>query len=286
MKLAVEAPGKVNLCLFLGPLREDGRHELVTLIESVSLSDRLTISTSQTDEVHCAGVPEPNLVTLALQALRASNWDGPPLRVEIDKRIPVAGGMGGGSADAAALLRAAHHLSPLPKQTLDRIAAQLGADVPSQLQPGVSLATGAGDNLEQAPKLQPHAFVIVSQTAPLSTAEVYAQADRLGLPRPAAELKTLREQLLQTNAPPITNDLAPATLSLRPEVEDALKAIRATDADHALVSGSGPTTFGLFWGPNAEQRAQESAQQLSRRFPGTVVAVPVDRDAGRPLELA
>jgi 4-diphosphocytidyl-2-C-methyl-D-erythritol kinase len=128
--------------------------------------------------------------------------------------------------------------------------------------------------------------VIVPQTAPLSTAEVYAEADRLGLPRPAAELRNLHGQLLQTNAPPITNDLAPATLSLRPEVENALDAIRTTDADHALVSGSGPTTFGLFWGPDAQQRAQESAQRLSRRFPGTVAAVPVDRDAGRPLELA
>lgn len=281
MKLVVEAPGKVNLCLFLGPLREDGRHELVTLIESVSLSDRLTITTSQTDEVHCAGVPEPNLVTLALQALRASNWDGPPLTVQIEKRVPLAGGMGGGSADAAALLRAAHHLSPLPDHTIHEIAAQLGADVPSQLQPGLSLATGAGERVQPGPELQPHAFVIVSHPTTLSTAEVYAEADRLGLSRENSELASI-DALEHLGV----NDLQPAALSLRPELEEPLAAIRATDADHALVSGSGPTSFGLFWGPNAEQRAHESAQQLSRRFPGTVVAVPVDRDAGRPFELA
>src|ERR1700680_4715174 len=93
LKLAALAPGKVNLCLFLGPLREDGRHELVTLLESVSLADELTLeSDAEHDCVVCPGVEGPNLVADALAGLRARGWDAPPVRIEIVKRIPVAAG--------------------------------------------------------------------------------------------------------------------------------------------------------------------------------------------------
>ena len=283
MRLVVDAPGKVNLCLFLGPLREDGRHELVTVIESVSLADRLTISSAQCDRVHCPGVPEPNLVTTALAKLRANNWNGPPLNIEIDKRVPVAGGMGGGSADAAALLRAAQHLSPLPNHKLNTIAAELGADVPSQLEPGLTLATGAGERVQRLPDLPEHAFVIVPHDHQLSTAAVYAEADRLGLGRTAAERATLQRQLQTANTrPPPVNDLQPAALSLCPAIKPALEALK----DNSLVSGSGPTVFAILWGADAEQRAQQTAQELARRLPGAVAAVRAGSDAGRPRELA
>jgi 4-diphosphocytidyl-2-C-methyl-D-erythritol kinase len=282
MKLVVDAPGKVNLCLYLGPLREGGRHELVTLIESVSLADRLTISTAHSDRVHCPGVPEPNLVATALAKLRANSWNGPSLEVEIEKRVPVAGGMGGGSADAAALLRAAQHLSPLPDDTLNEIAAELGADVPSQLEPGLTLATGAGERVQRLPDLPEHAFVIVPHDHQLSTAAVYAEADRLGLGRTANELATLHRQLQGTQAlPPLVNDLQPAALSLCPEIKPSLETV-----NDSLVSGSGPTVFAIFWGQDATQHAQQQAEVLARRFPGAVAAVPAGSDAGRPRELA
>jgi 4-diphosphocytidyl-2-C-methyl-D-erythritol kinase len=282
MKLVVDAPGKVNLCLFLGPQREDGRHELVTLIESVSLADRLTISTARRDSVLCPGVPEPNLVATALEKLRADDWNGPPLEIEVEKRVPVAGGMGGGSADAAALLRAVQHLSPLPNNTLNEIAAELGADVPSQLGPGLTLATGAGERVRRLPSLPEHAFVIVPHDHRLSTAAVYAEADRLGPGRTATELATLQRQLQNTNTlPPLVNDLQPAALSLCPQINPALEAV-----DNSLVSGSGPTVFAIVWGEHAKQRAQKTAEELARRFPGTVAAVPAGSDAGRPRELA
>ena len=101
------APAKINLCLYLGPTRDDGRHELVTLFDAVSLYDDLAVTEAPGDEVLCEDVSGPNLVAEALGALREAGWGAPPVRVSIAKRIPVAAGMGGGSADAAALLRLA-----------------------------------------------------------------------------------------------------------------------------------------------------------------------------------
>ncbi|HEY6398887.1 MAG TPA: hypothetical protein VIX82_15675 [Solirubrobacteraceae bacterium] len=109
MTLRRRAYAKVNLCLFLGSPRRDGRHDLVTIMEPVSLADEVTIATMPDgpDTVICPGIDGPNLAGTALSALRSHGWDAPPVRVTIDKRIPVAAGMGGGSADAAALLRLA-----------------------------------------------------------------------------------------------------------------------------------------------------------------------------------
>ena len=105
----LRAPAKLNLCLYLGGRRDDGLHELRSLFCPLLLSDRITVSEAEgeADEVICPGVEGPNLVGVALEAMRARGWSGPPLRVEIDKRIPVAAGLGGGSADAAAILRLA-----------------------------------------------------------------------------------------------------------------------------------------------------------------------------------
>lgn len=285
------APAKVNLCLFLGPGRDDGRHELVTLFESISLADELRLLTLQEgpDEVGCPGVAGPNLVSSALEALRRVGWAGPPVHIEIDKRIPVAAGLGGGSADAAAALRLAHALEPVPEGAAPRIARQLGSDVPSQLQPGLSLGTGAGEVVEPLRPLAPHALVIVPQPFGLSTAEVYREADRLRLPRSAAELEALRQELLSAAAPGaelppqlVVNDLEPAALSLAPHIAAALDAIREAGADRALVCGSGPTAAGLWWGERSSQRAHQAAQQLAGAHPGAVAAVPVTRVGASP----
>jgi len=260
------APAKVNLCLFLGPLRRDGRHELVTLFESVSLADELelTVLGAGEDEVICPGVEGRNLVFDALAALRAGGWDGPPVRVEIRKRIPVAAGMGGGSADAAAALRLADAVAPLPSGLAERVARQLGADVPAQLAPGVSLGAGAGDEVEPLAPLDEHAFVIVTAPFGLSTAAVYREADRLGLPRPS--LAGLRERLAAAGPRPsdelIVNDLEPATLSLAPSLSGTLEALRRAGAEQALVCGSGPTVMGVFWGPGARERAGRAARGI------------------------
>jgi 4-diphosphocytidyl-2-C-methyl-D-erythritol kinase len=281
---------KVNLCLFVGPTRDDGRHELVTLFESAGPDDDLVITplASEPDEVVCPGVAGDNLVAAALSALRESGWDAPPLRVEITKRIPVAAGLGGGSADAAAMLRHAERIAPVARSAVEAIAAQLGSDVPSQLVPGPSIGTGAGEVIEPVPKLADHTLLLLPASSGLRTADVYREADRLELPRSALELASLRAELaaavagsdgapVQMPAGLILNDLQPAALSLRPEIGEALEAATAAGADQALVCGSGPTVMGIFWGAHHFPRAQGAAQRLRDRYPGAVAAGVVER---------
>lgn len=286
MKLTARAPGKVNLCLFLGPLRDDGRHEVVTVLESLSLADRLTVEPARApgyrDEVVCDGVPGLNIVSQTLDGLRARGWDAPPLRVLIEKRIPVAAGMGGGSADAAAVLRMASAIAPVAPGVIDELAASLGADVPSQLRPGLFLGTGAGEVVEQREPLAEHAFVIVPQDFGLATPEVYREADRLGLPRNASGLADRLSAVRAGGMPELVNDLQAAALSLRPEIGWALEAVREAGAEHAMVSGSGPTVFGLFFGADAPARAAGVAAGLTDRYPEATSAAPVSEDFGAP----
>jgi 4-diphosphocytidyl-2-C-methyl-D-erythritol kinase len=288
VRLTALAPAKVNLCLFLGPVREDGRHELVTLFESVSLADELMLETdAERDEVVCPDVDGPNLVATAIEGLRARGWDGPRVRIDVAKRIPVAAGMGGGSADAAAALRLACELAPGRPEEVAALAASLGADVPSQLAPGLVLGTGAGDVVEPFPPLAEHAFVIVPQPVALSTAEVYREADRLGLPRSADELSQVRSDLLAAVHPDsrlyeMVNDLQSAAVSACPAIAEALAAVAGAGAETALVCGSGPTVAGVFWGPDAAGRARAAAEALAPGFSGTTDAVPVGAEFGLP----
>ncbi len=293
MRLVALAPGKVNLCLFVGPLRRDGRHEVVTLLESISLADEVSLTTRRAvaaDELLSPGVEGPNIVSRALEGLRVRGWNGPPVRIEIAKRIPVAAGMGGGSADAAAALRLARHVHPVADAELDELAAELGADVPSQLRPGLAIGTGAGELVDRREPLARHAFVIAPLPHQLSTAAVYAEADRLGLGRATADLEQIRRTVIevlsaqgaQLPAELIVNDLEPAAVSLCPPVADAIGAVREAGADHALVSGSGPTVFGMFWGTAAQARAEAAAHTLLERFLGAKSAVPVDADFSHP----
>lgn len=283
MRLRALAPGKVNLSLFLGPVREDGRHELVTLLESVSLADEVTVQAAEHDQVVCPGVEGENIVSAALAALRAQRWAGPPVRVEVVKRVPVAAGMGGGSGDAAAMLRLAREMSPIADETIASLAVSLGADVPSQLSPGRWLGTGAGETIEPAPAVPEHALVIVPSAHALGTAEVYREADRLGLGRSADELAGIARGLRAGwRAEHLVNDLEPAARSLCPPIADALAAAREAGADAAFVSGSGPTVVGLFWGQDGRGRARKAVPALRRRYPGAAMAEPVLADFGAP----
>ncbi len=257
MKLRCLAPGKVNLSLFVGAMREDGRHRLVTVFESVSLADTLELEVLDDgpDEVICPGVEGENLASRALAGLRARGWSGPPVRITIDKRIPIAAGMAGGSADAAATLRLAMTVMPGRAEEVDMIAAELGADIPSQLLPGVAVGTGAGEIVERFEPLDEHAFVVVPSAFELSTPDVFRETDRLQPPRSDAQLARWYFDVIDGLAPGgrfpealIVNDLEAAAISLCPTCAGAITALRAAGAEHALVSGSGPTVFGLWWG--------------------------------------
>lgn len=283
MRLETRAPAKINVCLFVGPTRDDGRHELVSVMQSVSLADRLRLEPSDRgDVVDCPGVDGENLVATAIARFRAvTRWGGEPVRVTIDKRIPVAGGMAGGSADAAAALRLLAQASGIEDdELLLDIATGLGADVPAQVRPGRVLATGAGEHVERVPGVARYAVVVVPSAEPLSTPAVFREADRLGLPRDAAALAEARAAV-RAALPDLpddlcVNELEPATLSLRPELGRTLDALRDEGADVAMVSGSGPTVLGLF-------RDVDAGKAAAERFAGARVARPVGPHAGEVL---
>jgi len=283
--LRTVAPAKVNLCLLLGPPREhDGRHELITVFQALSLSDVVEMNVDPDpplgrDEVDCdPSVEGENLAAGAIRSFRAATgWDGPRVRVRIVKRIPIAGGMAGGSSDAAATLRllAAHAVTDglvLPPESLRRIAASLGADVPALVEPGRWLGTGAGERLERMtdPEYDRFRALIVTDPAGMSTPDVFREADRLGLPRTAASLRAALGDVRfhATDLPHelCVNELEPAALSLRPDLHDTLGALRDTGADVVMVSGSGPTCIGFFSRGRSDEEFARAWRALRRRF--------------------
>jgi 4-diphosphocytidyl-2-C-methyl-D-erythritol kinase len=272
------APAKLNLCLYLGGRRNDGLHELRSLFCPLALSDRIVVvdAEGEADEVVCPGIAGPNLAAVALEALRARGWKRAPVYAEIDKRIPLAAGLGGGSADAAAMLR----LASGEIVGLESIAAGLGADVPSQLEPRFALVGAAGERVERLEDPDEFGLVLIPDERGLQTAEVYAEADRLGIGRSAAELDQLEAELREAagdGASPLdyadllVNDLEQAALSLRPEISEALAALEEVGAVRALVTGSGPTAFGLF---ADVVRADEAAAALPPRYANAIVTGP------------
>ena len=274
--MTLRAPAKLNLCLYLGRRRDDGLHELRSLFCPLTLSDRIVVSEAEVDEVVCSEVVAPNLAATALAELRARGWPRPPLRIEIEKRIPVAAGLGGGSADAAAVLRLARD----EVDGLADLAARLGADVPSQLDPALAVVGGAGEDVEPLDPPRHFGLVLIPAEDGLSTADVYGEANRLGLGRDPDELDSIAAELRQAaggGASPLdyrellVNDLAHAALSLRPALGGALAALEDAGAEVAMVTGSGPTAFGIFEDIAA---ADAAAGQLAPRFAGAIVAGP------------
>ncbi len=280
------APAKVNLCLYLGPIRdEDGRHELVSVVQSLAFGDELALEASDgpDDEVVCAGVDGPNLAAAALAAFRQeTGWRDGHVRLRIDKRVPVAAGMGGGSADAAAALRLIRAASGrADEDVLLTIAERLGADVPAQVRPGRTLTTGAGERLERLAPPPAFGVLVLPSVHALATGDVFAEADRLGLPRDAGDLAE-RDAAVRAGlgAAPfglptelLVNDLEPAARSLCPALDEALGCARAAGADHAMVTGSGPTVVGLFADPAGAERA---AADLATRVPPAIATRPVE----------
>jgi 4-diphosphocytidyl-2-C-methyl-D-erythritol kinase len=227
------------------------------------------------DEVVCPGVEGDNLAGAALAAFRAATgWDAPPQRLTIRKRVPVAAGMGGGSGDAAAALRLAAHAAGIDDpELLLGLAARLGGDVPSQVAPGRTLMTGAGEHVRALAAAGRLALVILPSEHGLSTPAVYREFERLGARRRPEELAEL--EALGGDAP-VHNDLQDAARSLCPPIDEALEAVAATGAGPVLVSGSGPTVFGLY---EDTERARAAAAEV-----GGVFAEPVDAGFGAVRE--
>ena len=291
------APGKVNECLFVGRLRPDGLHPLVSVIQPLSLADELALSPAPlaagADEVVCPGIEGPNLAQRALDGYRAaSGWGGPAQRLEIAKRVPVAAGMGGGSADAAAALRLMAHAAGRPGDPVaTALAPGLGSDVPAQLLARRCLISGAGERVEALPVRPPGAVLVLPSEERLSTARVYAAFDALGAGRSDAELDKLARRIRATDAAGGLraelrhNDLAAAALQVCPSIAGGLEEVLAVGADQALVSGSGPTVVGFFDGSDGMTRAREAHARLSRRHPPAQVCERVGEDFAAPQPL-
>lgn len=289
LNLRVRAPAKVNLCLHVGTEpRPDGLHEICSLFQSVSLADELFVAagTGTGDLVDCPAVAGSNLVATAIAGYRsAASWPDFPLAVRVEKRIPIAAGLGGGSADAAALLRALNASAPQPLAggELRELAMGIGADVPSQLEPGLHLVRGAGEVVQRL-AAGTFGMLLVPGSEGLSTGEVYAAADRIG--GGTLDLEAVCAKLTAAVTGKITvdslarhvhNDLETAAIDLMPTIQSALDAVRALDPLACAVTGSGPTVFAIF-------RTVADAEMALAASPiaGAVSAAPVDAKAGTP----
>lgn len=263
--ISERAFAKLNLVLHVGPPRGDGLHPLCSVFASLDLADVVEVEPASegasSDSVDCPGVVGVNLAEEAAAAFRHSGPPLPPLNIRIDKRVPVSAGLGGGSADAAAVLRAANRIAgcPLSVDALREIAARLGSDVPSQVEPRNALVQGVGELVEEV-ELPPLGVVLVPQHEGLSTARVYAQLDRMKGGRERLDPRPLRELAGSLDAGSLDpgaleNDLQPAAMALRPELAQVLELLRDTGPIGTLVSGSGPTCFALFADRERAERA-------------------------------
>lgn len=258
--VTVRVPGKVNLYLEVGDRRADGYHELSTVFHAVSLLDEVTVSTSDVLTLEVAGegaeslpTDDRNLAWRAAELMAEHVGRAPDVAIAIDKTIPVAGGMAGGSADAAAVLVAMNELWELgvPRRDLHALAAQLGSDVPFALHGGTALGTGRGEELATVLTRNTFHWVLAFSDGGLSTATVFSEIDRLR----EAQDRTLPPRLESAEpvlaglasgdpaelAPLLGNDLQPAALTLDPSLRRTLRAGVEAGALAGVVSGSGPT---------------------------------------------
>ena len=263
------ATAKLNLALVVGPRRDDGRHEVATVLQRLDLADRIAIEASS--ELSVEGFPEDTLVRNALESLATETGVEPRWRARIWKRIPVAGGLGGGSSDAATALRLANETltEPLPPEKLHRLAAGLGADVPFFLTSGPQLAEGTGTELTQLDLPQDYWVVLLSPNGAQkeSTASVYAAFDeRRGADGYGERRAALAEALAAVRRPRDLAALPPNDLASSPLTEELL----GNGAFRADVSGAGPIVYGLF---HHREQARTAGREL-RRHGRTWLTVP------------
>jgi len=248
-RLTLAAPPKLNLALHVGPPREDGYHPVTTLLVALDgPCDEVVVARADRRRVHCPGVPErENLAWRAMDALESALGVPVRLRVDIVKRIPAQAGLGGGSSDAAAVLRAARALLDLPLDDagLERVAAEVGSDVPFFVRGGTQWATGRGEVLRPAATPPDLWAVLTPPVAALATGRVYAAWDRGARPVPTPPPATADVRDWRRDGR-VGNDLWPAALALAPRLGAAARALRAAGAARVLLCGSGGALAGLF----------------------------------------
>lgn len=279
MSLTILAHGKINLTLFITGCRSDGYHTLHTVMQSVSLADIITLTPRENGSVtvSCSLSELSGEQNLAYKAAKLflktiSSDDG--VDIHINKQIPVAGGMGGGSADAAGVLFGLNHLyqNPFTTTQLCEMALQLGADVPFCLVGGTQLATGIGEVLTPLKNLPECGILLVKPCEKGSTGAMYKKFDVIkGLS--AKENCGIINWIERKNIKEIANSLENDFQSLYDDyaVEEAVSALLEQGALGACLTGSGPTVFGIF---ETVSLAEQCAQLLSSRYSLCEVASP------------
>jgi 4-diphosphocytidyl-2-C-methyl-D-erythritol kinase len=276
--VTVRVPAKVNLQLSVGPVRPDGYHEIATIFHAVSLYDEVEVAPAERAVVTVTGegadsvpVGDGNLAMRAAAVLAEETELAQPVGITIRKRIPVAAGLAGGSADAAAALVGCNELwrTGLSQAELAVLAARIGSDVAFALAGGTSVGRGRGEELTPALVTGQYHWVLAFAAGQLSTPEVYRACDRIRAARDVAVtrpspgtglLAALRSGDPAEVGPMLSNDLQPAALSLQPDLRRTLSVGRSGGALGSIVSGSGPTC--AFLVADAEQ-AVDLAVSLS-----------------------
>ncbi len=270
--MRIQAPAKINWTLAVTGVREDGYHTLDTLMQQIALCDVVTLETADALTFRVAGaarVPpgESNLALRAARLIQKEAGESRGARITLEKRIPVGAGLGGGSADAAAVMRGLCALWGLDisQGRLRALGLTLGADVPYCLTGGLCRARGIGEEL--TPLACAHAvwLVVIQPCKGLSTREVFGQFER-SLARPdtekAADALALGD--LRALAGALGNDLQQTATRLRPPISQAIAALRDRGARAAQMTGSGSAVFGVFHSADAARSAEEA---LKTRFP-------------------
>ncbi len=282
--VSVEAFAKINLGLAVTAARADGYHDIETLFQSVSLSDTLALAPLPRPlrvslSVHGLSVPggPENLAWRAAEAALAE-FGCPGVSIDLTKRIPVAAGLGGGSADAAAVLVGVDALFDIgaPRDRLLGVAATLGSDVPFMLSGGTALGTGRGENLERLPALSGVWFVLATPRFGVSAGDAYRMA-RIGLTEPVSFIRVnclaVREGDIPTLAKGLRNDLEAGVVSACPEVARVKDALLEQGALAAVMCGSGPTVLALV---KDEQAGESISTRLAGRGWDIHVVAPID----------
>jgi len=287
--VTARVPAKVNLHLSVGEVRKDGYHEVVTVYHAVSLYDEVVVTAADRLHVSVVGegaaqVPadEHNLAARAVRALAAITGREPHVDITVRKGIPVAGGMAGGSGDAAAALVAADALwgTELDRVTLEGIAAGLGSDVAFLLHGGTALGTGRGEAISPVLGTGDYHWVLAVADAGLATPTVYAELDRLRATTPDERvgppdgvLSALRAGDVVALGRALANDLQPAALRLRPQLQRVLEAGQELGAVGWIVSGSGPTVAML-------ARSADDSVRIASALAGHAICRTVRRATG------
>jgi 4-diphosphocytidyl-2-C-methyl-D-erythritol kinase len=265
-RLVLRAAAKVNLTLEVLGKRADGYHEIATVMQAVDLSDRITLDAADDLELRSSSGDVPtdtrNLALRAAVALKEAAGAPGGVRIVLDKRIPVAAGLGGGSSDAAAVLIGLNRLWRLrwPLARLDELAATLGSDVPFFLRGGAALATGRGEQVEPL-RSRSIALVLVNPKFPASTAEMYGRLTP-AMYSDGDATKRLVGSLGRSSArvaASLYNGMEAAATGVFPQIDQMRAALLAAGALGALMSGSGPTVFGV-------ARSYEQARQIRTRI--------------------